>query len=153
MVDPEKSQGDGSVLGDTDHSRLHLIWDVLTFQLKLAADGLRDVLLSPISLISAVMGLVVGGDEPDRYFKQVLKLGRRSEIWLNLFGYRKHAGTSDELLAPLKDKVFAEAQKNPWASKAGSGLNKQLDAVNATLSGKTRKTSTSVDEQKSNSDS
>ena len=35
---------------DADHpSRLHLIWSVLIFQLKLLADGLRDVVLVPIS--------------------------------------------------------------------------------------------------------
>ena len=79
---------------DTSVTRLHLIWEVFVFQLKLAADGLRDVLLMPISIVSAIMGLLAGGHKPDRYFRQVLKLGQRTEIWLNLFGHRKHAGTS-----------------------------------------------------------
>jgi len=133
MADHDSQQQNAT---DTSTSRLQLIWDVLVFQLKLAADGPRDVLLSPISIISAIMGLVAGGHEPDRYFKQVLKLGRRTEIWLNLFGYRKHAGTSDELLAPFKEKFFSQAQQNPWMSKAGSGLNKRLDSVNASISAK-----------------
>ena len=133
MADHDSQQENAT---DTSTSRLHLIWEVLVFQLKLAADGLRDVLLSPISIISAIMGLVAGGHEPDRYFKQVLKLGRRTEIWLNLFGYRKHSGTSDELIAPFKDKFFSQAQQNPWVSKAGTGLNKHLDSVNASISAK-----------------
>ena len=115
-------------------SRLHLLWDVLIFQFKLAADGLRDILLSPISIASAVMGLISGGDEPDRYFKQVLQLGRRSEIWINLFGYRKHSGTADELIAPIKDRVFNEAENHPWVSKAGKDLNSALDSVNDSIS-------------------
>jgi hypothetical protein len=118
-----------------ESSRLQLLWDVLVFQFKLVADGLRDVFLSPISLISALIGLLAGGDEPDRYFKQVLRLGRRSEIWINLFGYRKHSGTSDELIAPIKDKVFAGAKSNPWMHKVSSGLNRKLDDVNASISG------------------
>lgn len=117
-----------------ESSRLQLIWDVLVFQFKLVADGLRDVFLSPISLISALIGLLVGGDEPDRYFRQVLRLGRRSEIWINLFGYRKHSGTSDELIAPIKDKVFAEAKSNPWMHKVSSNLNRRLDDVNSSMS-------------------
>ena len=121
----------------TGTSRLQLLWDVLVFQFKLAADGLRDVLLSPVSLVSALIGLLAGGDEPDRYFRRVLRLGRRSEVWINLFGYRKHAGTSDELIAPLKDKVFAQAKGNPWVSKVGSELNRTLDDVNANVSRKT----------------
>ena len=119
---------------ETHSSRLQLIWDVLMFQFKLVADGLRDVLLSPISLISALIGLLAGGEHPDRYFRQVLRLGRRSEIWINLFGYRKHSGTSDELIAPIKDKVFAEAKANPWMHKVGSDLNRRLDDVNSSMS-------------------
>ena len=131
-----QTEDEGEWSTDTDSSRLQLLWDVLVFQFKLVADGLRDVLLSPVSIISAVMGLLAGGDRPDRYFRQVLRLGRRSEIWINLFGYRKHSGTSDEIFAPLKDKVFTEAQNNPWVSKVGSDLNRKLDDVNASIASK-----------------
>ena len=114
-------------------SRLRLVLDVFVFQFKLAADGIRDVLLSPLSIISAVMGLVAGGDDPYRYFRQLLRLGRRSEVWINLFGYRKHSGTSDELIAPIREKVMTEAQANPWLSKASDGLNRKLDSVGEKL--------------------
>ena len=117
-------------------SRLQLIWDVVIFQFKLAADGVRDILLSPISIISAIMGLMAGGDEPDRYFKKVLKLGRRSDLWLNLFGHHPHGNTSDDLVKPLQQRVFSEAQKNPWLSKAGTGINRTLDDVNASITAK-----------------
>ena len=117
-------------------SRLQLIWDVVLFQFKLAADGVRDILLSPISIISAIAGLVAGGDEPDRYFKKVLKLGRRSDLWLNLFGYHPHGNTSDDLVKPLQERIFSEAQNNPWLSKAGDGLNRKLDSVNASIAAK-----------------
>ena len=117
-------------------SRLQLVWDVVLFQFKLAADGLRDILLSPISIISAIAGLVAGGDEPDRYFKKVLKLGRRSDLWLNLFGYHPHGNTSDDLVKPIQQRIFSEAQNNPWLSKAGSGINRKLDDVNASIAAK-----------------
>lgn len=123
-TDPASEPG-----GETEASRLHLVLDVLAFQFKLAADGLRDLILSPLSIISAVMGLVAGGDDPYRYFRQLLRLGRRSEIWINLFGQRRHGGTSDELIAPLKNRVMTEAQRNPWMSRAGGELNRTLDTV------------------------
>ena len=110
-------------------SRLQLLVDVFVFQFKLAADGLRDVILSPLSIISAIMGLIAGGDDPYRYFRDLLRLGRRTEIWINLFGYRKHSGTSDQLIDPIKKKVMSEAQTNPWISRAGGELNRTLDTM------------------------
>ena len=120
--------------GPDEHheSRLQLVWDVVIFHFKLAADGVRDILLSPISIISAIAGLVAGGDEPDRYFKKVLRLGRRSELWLNLFGHHRRGSTSDDLVKPLQQRVFSQAQTHPWLSKA----NRTLDDVNASISAK-----------------
>ncbi len=131
MDDPVDTQDtpDREADGGRDRSRLQLLVDVFIFQFKLAADGLRDVVLSPLSIIAAIMGLVAGGDDPYRYFRDLLRFGRRSEIWINLFGYRKHTGTSDELIDPLKKKVMSEAQTNPWISRAGGELNRTLDTM------------------------
>ena len=111
------------------HSRLHLVWDVLVLQFKLGVDGARDVILVPVSLIAALTGLLIGGDRPDQYLQRVLKFGRRTEHWINLFGYRDLEGTSDELIQPFKERVFEEAGNNPWLRKAGTKLNKSLDSV------------------------
>lgn len=131
MDDPDNHREDAdlSAESDRDKTRLQLVLDVLVFQFKLAADGLRDVLLSPLSIIAAVMGLIAGGDDPYRYFRDLLRFGRRTEVWINLFGYRRHAGTSDDLIAPIKDRVMNEAQSNPWISKAGGELNRTLDSM------------------------
>lgn len=114
---------------ERDQSRLQLLLDVFVFQFKLAADGLRDLLLSPLSIIAAIMGLIAGGDDPYRYFRELLRLGRRTEIWLNLFGRQRQTGTSDELINPIRNRVVAEAQNNPWINKAGGELNRTLDSV------------------------
>ena len=113
-------------------SRLQLIWDVTLFQFKLAADGLRDVLLSPISIIMAILGLVAGGDDPHQYFRRLQRFGRRTEIWINLFGLHSHRrGTSDEMVDGIRERVFTEATSNPWLSRAAGRLNEKLDNVNA----------------------
>lgn len=116
-------------------SRLQLVWDVLLFQFKLAFDGLRDLLLSPLSIISALMGLLAGADDPHKYFRRLLAFGRRSERWINLFGLHRDPGTSDELVESLRARVFTEAQTNPWLNRAGAHLNRTLDNVNAGRSG------------------
>ncbi len=113
------SDGSEPELDEEEHpTRLHLIWDVVIFQFKLAADGIRDIVLMPISLIAAIYGLIAGGHEPERYFKDVLRFGRRTEHWINLFGHRKGRGTSDRMMEPMQQKVFEEVQKNPWIAKA-----------------------------------
>jgi hypothetical protein len=114
-------------------SRLQLVWDVLIFQFKLAADGLRDVALVPVSLISGLLGLVAGGDDPGRYFRRVLHFGRRTEFWINLFGYRRITGTSDELIKPIQDKVFRQAEITPWVRKAGTSVNRSLDSLGGAI--------------------
>ena len=121
---------------DVHTSRLQLVWEVLLFQFKLAFDGLRDLLLSPVSIATAVLGLIAGGDDPRRYFRRLLVLGRRSERWINLFGHHGRPGTSDELVESLRERVFTEATSNPWLSRAGTRLNETLDSVN-TERGKT----------------
>ena len=110
-------------------SRLELIWDVLMFQVKLAMDGFRDIVLSPVSVIAAIVGLIVGGSRPNQYYRRVLNFGRRTEDWINLFGYRNSSGTSDEIVKPLQERVFEEANNRPWIKKAGNRLNKSIDSV------------------------
>jgi hypothetical protein len=74
MTSPNQRSEADQEPADAHVSRLQLLWDVTLFQFKLLFDGLRDLLLSPLSIISAVIGLVAGGEEPDRYFKQLLRL-------------------------------------------------------------------------------
>ena len=116
--------------GDQTSSRASLVWQVIFLQLKLMVDGLRDVILVPITLVAGLMGLIIGGDHPEKYFQKVLSFGRQSEIWINLFGQRKHDGTSDAMLEPFRARVINETQDIEWLQKAGKGINEKLDFVN-----------------------
>ena len=117
-------------------SRLQLLWDVLVFQGKLAVDGFRDLILVPISMFSALFGLIFGGSQPDQYFQRVLEFGRRTEHWINLFGSRESAGTSDDILKPLQQRVFEEAEARPWLKSTGDALNRKIDSVAASANKK-----------------
>ena len=132
---PEAAASGSPAETDTHLSRLRLLTDVLMFQLKLLVDGLLDLLLSPLSIIAAVLGLIAGGDRPDQYFRKVQRFGGRTERWLNLFGDQDGGGTADELVDPLRSRVIDGAQTHSWISRTGPRLNRQLDGVNSAFKG------------------
>jgi hypothetical protein len=147
-IDPPAAPEPGEPPTQQVHdSRLRLIWDVTLFQFKLVADGVLDLLMSPLSIAAGILGLMAGGDDPHQYLRRVLRLGRRTDVWINLFGLHRRRGTSDEMVDSLRERVFTEATTNPWLSRAGSRLNERLDSVNARRSREARAESESASEQ------
>jgi hypothetical protein len=104
--------------------RITLIRESATLQLKLIADGFRDALLIPVSLIATLLGLLRGGEDCDLEFRRVIKLGRRSERWINLFGHqrplnmRHPAGSMDRILAEAEAMVVEQYKKGKSAKEA-----------------------------------
>ena len=104
--------------------RISLIREAATLQLKLVADGFRDALLIPVSLIAALIGVFRGGEDCDREFREVIKLGRRSERWINLFGHQRpldqfhQAGSMDRVLEQVESIVVEQYKKGKSASEA-----------------------------------
>jgi len=78
-------------------SRWTLIRDVAVFQVKVIVDGFRDLLLVPVSFVAGLISLVRGGRQVSPEFYDLLRLGRRSERWINLFGAaeRVHGPATD----------------------------------------------------------
>ncbi|MEM9623587.1 MAG: hypothetical protein AAF993_18220, partial [Pseudomonadota bacterium] len=83
--------------------------------------------------VAALLDFLLGGREPGRFFHSVIRFGRRTEIWINLFGHQRKSGTADDIIQPLQKRVFAEAQENPLLQKAGASLNHTLDSVGEAL--------------------
>jgi hypothetical protein len=69
-----------------------LLRDVLRFQVKLLLDALRDIVLSPLSLAAAAVDGVTGRRDRDGLFYRLLRLGRRSEEWIDLWGAARDPG-------------------------------------------------------------
>jgi hypothetical protein len=118
--------------------RLDLIFETGLFQAKLLADGLRDILLVPVSIAATLLGLVAGGDTPDRWFREVLRLGRRSERFINLFGHHRLGPTADRLAAPLRQSLEAEFSREGGIRKSADRLNSLLDSANTRARARTR---------------
>jgi len=73
-----------------------LIRDLMIFQAKLWGDGLKDIVLAPLSLIAAALDLILGPGRKGFRLYGVLRMGERFDLWLNLFGASRVAGGSRE---------------------------------------------------------
>ncbi|MFQ6003885.1 MAG: hypothetical protein ACE5OQ_00135 [Woeseia sp.] len=121
--------------------RWTLIRDVAVLQVKLLFDGLRDVLLVPVSLVAGLVSLVKGGAVPSAEFYDLMKLGRRSERWINLFGAasRYHGPPTeedrfavediDEMVSRVESFLVDEYRKGGVTAQAKGRLDYALDLL------------------------
>lgn len=58
---------------------------LLIFQFKLAADALRDLLMSPVSIIMFVLDVVLQPAHKESHYQQLMAFGRKTDHWINLF--------------------------------------------------------------------
>lgn len=117
--------------------RWTLIRDTAVFQVKLLFDGFRDLLLVPVSLIAALISLFSGSSE----FYDLLRLGRRSERWINLFGAaeRLHGPATDterfatedidEMASKVEAFVINEYQRGGITAQAKDRLDSAIDSL------------------------
>lgn len=103
-----------------------LVRNTVVFQLKLMADGFRDLLLLPVSLIATIIGLLRGGDEPEREFNQVIEVGRESELWINLFG--NHDVTDDTNAIASIDTLFTKVEETLKQQYQTGGISERVQA-------------------------
>ena len=90
--------------------------DLLAFQFKLVLDAMRDLLLSPISVIAVIAGLVSRQDNPGKHFYDLLRVGHKSDHWINLFGTADSDAedpriSSDTYVKKVEDLIISEVQK------------------------------------------
>ena len=115
--------------------RAELIRETALLQIKLLADGFRDAVLIPVSLIAALIGLLRGGDNPDREFRRIIKLGRRSERWINLFGHQRPLGKShpadslDNVLGRVESAIVKQYRKGQTATNDRAADQQKSDKL------------------------
>jgi hypothetical protein len=117
---------------ESKNHRIELFREVSILQLKLVADGFRDALLIPISIVAAIIGLIRGGEDCDQEFRRVIKLGRRSERWINLFGHQpplgmEHpAGSMDMILSQVESVVLEQYKKGRSTSETRAAVREAM---------------------------
>jgi hypothetical protein len=128
---------------DTDRmpGRKAMVRDVAVFQLKLLADGFRDLLLVPVSIAAAIVAFLRKGPKPGPEFYDLLRAGRRSEHWINLFGAvdQVHGKKSDDetvpgddvdqLVSKVESFVVEEYRSGRVTAHAREWLERALSAV------------------------
>jgi hypothetical protein len=131
--------------------RWTLIRDIGVFQMKLIVDGLRDLILLPVSLAIGLYSLFRGGDNPGTEFYDLLRVGRRSEHWINLFGAAEHASAPgaldnlfpnddiDEIVSRLETFVVDEYNKGGVTAQAKKRLDQVLNRLSEVASRKKRR--------------
>jgi hypothetical protein len=122
-------------------TRWQLIRDLLVFQVKLAADALRDLILSPVSLAAGAIDLLRGGGRPGQRFYEVLLAGRRSEEVIDLFGAAdrvaprdgeapRHGPASiDAVVARLERVLVEQVERGGVTASAKAAIDRSLDAL------------------------
>ncbi len=127
--------------------RRRLLRDVLVFQGKLFLDGLRDVALSPASLVLALVDLLSGDRSGGRFYR-LLELGRRSDHWINLFGaadppsgaadatatgedHTARAASVDDVVGRVEDLVREQVRSGAMSDAARRAISRGLDSLRA----------------------
>ena len=72
--------------------------DFMIFQLKLALDGLKDVVVFQVSIVALVVDFFSGRGKKPRWFYSVVRTSERFDRWLDLYGamQRIDAGQTDD---------------------------------------------------------
>lgn len=77
-------------------SRRVTLRDFMIFQLKLALDGFKDMIVFGLSIGAIVLDFIAGRGRRPRLFYSVVRVSERWDAWLNLHGVIKRLETSDD---------------------------------------------------------
>lgn len=82
---------------------------LFVFQLKLGADALRDLLMSPVSVLVFVVDVIRKPTLEDSLYLRLMLMGRQSDRMINLFDEHKDAGhfTVDQAVEELEVLVMS----------------------------------------------
>ncbi|MDN2567161.1 hypothetical protein N1F89_13110 [Aquibium sp. A9E412] len=117
-------------------SRGRLMRRLALFQVKLFADGFRDVVMSPLSFLAGAFGILTRRDDPEVYFERLMHFGRDTDRWINLFDQHDPA---DPRRAPTLDRVADAIETAVRRDYAAGGLSARSAARLARLAARLRR--------------
>ncbi len=124
--------------------------DVLVFQGKLALDALRDLVLSPVSIGVALIGIFTRRDDPGHYFYNLMRWGRRSDQFINLFSAgqspeeKENFPSVDDLVSSLEEVIVKEHEKGGMTAEAKATIDKTMDMLEEQLARDSTRASTHI---------
>jgi hypothetical protein len=119
--------------------RSRLLRDVIVLQIKLMADALRDIIISPIALVAGVCGLVVGRPPATQLFYGVVRFGRRTETWIDPFNagaaeQNEQAGL-DEVLDRIHAQLVEEYERGGVSAAAKRAIDQAVQVLSSRRDG------------------
>jgi hypothetical protein len=124
-----------------EQGRSIVIRDMLVFQFKLIVNGLLDLVLLPASLVVGLISLIGPGPKSGSEFYEFMRIGRRGERWINLFGAveRRHAPAPqdqkitakdlDALVSRVESFVLDEYRNREITAQTKQRLDAALDSL------------------------
>jgi hypothetical protein len=121
----------------TPVNRWQFFRDVLVFQMKLVLDAIRDVILFPVSIGAALLDLVSSGERTGQSFYRVFAMGRRTDVWINLFGTYGSPDKSsadadttvDSLVAQLEALLVEQHDRGGLTATAKTAIDRALNRI------------------------
>ena len=120
-------------------TRWQLIRKALVFQLKLALDGIKDLVLSPMVLVALFFDLFRPSRETGRNLGKVFRAGLVFEEWLDLYAPARDpdvvaaggeatplAGGLDEKLGELEALVREQIERGQVSEKAKAAFDAMI---------------------------
>lgn len=98
-------------------------------------------MLIPVSLGAGLIGLIRGGEGAEREFRKVIKLGQRSERWINLFDHHKplvyaHPARSiDSIIDRVESVVREQYQKGKTSAEEKTAIEEALEELRSARKG------------------
>jgi hypothetical protein len=127
---------------NTKQGRWPLIKDSIIFQLKLGMDAVRDLLLSPISIVCLVIDLIKGHTQQPSYFHRLMAFGHQTDKWLNLFGSKSVENSNkglfkkapsdpnvDQLFDKIETLLKEQHEKGGVTASAKASIDRYLDRM------------------------
>lgn len=115
--------------------RGRLVLDVLMFQGKLALDALRDLFLSPISIVLALFGALTDARDPGRHFYWLMRWGRRSDHFIDLFSAGRNPdehdtdATLDDIVGVVENVIVDEEKRGGMTAEARLHIERALHQI------------------------
>jgi hypothetical protein len=113
-----------------EQKRRPLIRQAVVFQLKLGLDALRDILMSPVSIVLVITDIVMANSHQQSYFIRLMRLGEKSDHWINLFGV--DLGKTE----PQDNEASADSNVDVWFTKIEELIKEQQVDGKLSQSGK-----------------
>jgi len=124
---PDKTSSLPHSNSHSDKNSTHPFRRLVIFQLKLAVDALRDIILSPVSIVCSLIDLAEKRKGKDSYFEKLMLFGRNTEKKINLFEqHQLEETTIDSILNQVEGVVMKEYKDKNLSKKTVSAIEKIL---------------------------